>query len=542
MTTDPEVLSPSFFRLYDDLAHDAAGLEDACSRLSEAKAQRAAAQEALSKHQKKLRTTRAFIKEQKDRIALVSNHWFYGTTLLQPQLWLRGGCKGKIERAQVKLVKARDQDLPVIVQTIQQVQRVQLPKLEAEVETQLGRFEVASNAASEREVLRQRAFQKYPSTLLRQLQDQEVDIENQIKRSQQDAANLEGVIAKLSEAQAIFDGAKTQLETALQHNQKYESLKNTKEILPRPLDSLNSLRHQSRKETLAADGTKIVTIEKHNGERDIFHLGRNGRILATNFPCPNGCGFLVTWHDTHCCTGCKNRDGEHGRQCERKAVASQQGAQNKLLELQRMQLARLSNMNVEDDACNRSFSDARREIKRAERIVIQALNAIDPGIRERYSNMCSILVVVVHPPRSPGCGCASDSKLRASGIHHDKEDLILRQTTLFQQLSAAQQLQTRIRRDTTALGDQLKNTRSMLQEEQDRIFKQLRARVQSLACGGTPVQQYFDPEISRPPAFAPHATPPPSAPRMEDIVHSTPFYPTRESDIPMAYCNLSDRS
>ena len=31
--------------------------------------------------------------------------------------------------------------------------------------------------------------------------------------------------------------------------------------------------------------------------------------------CPGGCGFLVNWHDSHCCRMCKSRNGEHGPHC-----------------------------------------------------------------------------------------------------------------------------------------------------------------------------------------------------------------------------------
>ena len=115
----PDVLSVDFFQFYDELDLDASSLEDASSALKEAKTQRDQLQRELSKLQKELRTLRAFVKEQKDRIGLVSTHWFYGTTLLQPQLWLRGGCKGKIERARIKLEKVENQELPKLQSDIQ---------------------------------------------------------------------------------------------------------------------------------------------------------------------------------------------------------------------------------------------------------------------------------------------------------------------------------------------------------------------------------------------------------------------------------------
>ena len=37
------------------------------------------------------------------KIDLLETHWFYGTTALQPQLWLKGGVQGKIARQKMKL-------------------------------------------------------------------------------------------------------------------------------------------------------------------------------------------------------------------------------------------------------------------------------------------------------------------------------------------------------------------------------------------------------------------------------------------------------
>ena len=59
----------------------------------------------------------AFAQEQRDRIDLVSSHWFFGNTALQPQLWLRGGVEGKKKRAEAKLGRAEGEH-PALVQAI----------------------------------------------------------------------------------------------------------------------------------------------------------------------------------------------------------------------------------------------------------------------------------------------------------------------------------------------------------------------------------------------------------------------------------------
>jgi len=36
--------------------------------------------------------------------------------------------------------------------------------------------------------------------------------------------------------------------------------------------------------------------------------------------CPEGCGFVVTWHPTHCCAACKNKIGKHGPKCQQQLI------------------------------------------------------------------------------------------------------------------------------------------------------------------------------------------------------------------------------
>jgi hypothetical protein len=38
---------------------------------------------------------------------------------------------------------------------------------------------------------------------------------------------------------------------------------------------------------------------------------------AAGRPCPSGCGFVLTWHKTHCCSRCKTTPGKHGPWCNR---------------------------------------------------------------------------------------------------------------------------------------------------------------------------------------------------------------------------------
>lgn len=41
-------------------------------------------------------------------------------------------------------------------------------------------------------------------------------------------------------------------------------------------------------------------------------------LMLPQRPCPSGCGFVVTWHATHCCLNCKKKPGSHGPLCKKK--------------------------------------------------------------------------------------------------------------------------------------------------------------------------------------------------------------------------------
>lgn len=514
----PVVLSRAFFDLYDFLAHDAADLDDASTGLQESKAKRMEAQEALADQQQKLRATRAYIKEQKDRINLVLTHWFYGTTLLQPQLWLRGGCKGKIERARTKLTQAQDRDLPEILRTIHRLQNEDLPRLDSIVHHHLDHFDLCANAASEREVMRQRAFLEYPTRELLRLTGDEDSIQITIRKLTAQGSELEDAISKLADAKKTFDHSGHLLGNALEHCKKAETLKTTRDVIPKPVDSLNSLHYRSRNETLVSDGTKIVTIVQKNGERDIFHLDRHGKILTTNYPCPSGCGFLVTWHSTHCCSSCQRQHGEHGARCERKVVASQQGAQQKLNKLLRNQSNRTNSIRKEDEARRSLLSQARQASKTADLLIIHSLRFL-------YSctpSMSPSVAPVARPwdvSSQSDCSCA---QIRASNIETEVRWVAARNTSVAQHLAKAKDAQAKLRRDIRHAEEELQDTRARLQQEQDSIFELLRTRAQLLdnQSPSTCTDEVGDMSM-RPPPFAPHDHPPATAPSANEISYAS---------------------
>ena len=112
-----------------------------------------------------------FIKEQVDRIELVNSHWFFGSNMLQPQLWMRGGTQGKISRAQVKLDAARAAH-PALVEAERLVREEKLPAHEEAERKLIALGERRIRLQGEREELRRAAIIAHPSEAMPMLQEQ----------------------------------------------------------------------------------------------------------------------------------------------------------------------------------------------------------------------------------------------------------------------------------------------------------------------------------------------------------------------------------
>lgn len=94
---------PSLFGEYDRLELDAIELDRAEQAVVEATLRISKLEQDLASATKNVECNISQQEEQTNRIRLVTSHWFFGTSALQPQLWLRGGCLGKASRAQSKL-------------------------------------------------------------------------------------------------------------------------------------------------------------------------------------------------------------------------------------------------------------------------------------------------------------------------------------------------------------------------------------------------------------------------------------------------------
>merc|ERR1719498_1674699 len=61
------------------------------------------------------------------------------------------------------------------------------------------------------------------------------------------------------------------------------------------------------KNYIGADPTRLLEEQMNQVTRTVTGLGP--------VRCPGGCGFLVTWHETHCCGRCA-QDSGHGERCD----------------------------------------------------------------------------------------------------------------------------------------------------------------------------------------------------------------------------------
>jgi hypothetical protein len=220
----------------------------------------------------------AFCKEQTSRIELVSKHWFYGTTALQPQLWLRGGCAGKVARAQAKLEKALN-EAPSLARMQEELQNQQLPTMRLVVSERTAELEACVHAQAQRHAMKERVIAQNPSPHICELREESIRTKNQL-------SSVENVLAQLHQAQTCHTTAVQKLNEA-----------------QREIVSAQRLLHNSGCSSRSTR-TTVTTVR----------------------PCATpGCSFATSsWHATHCCNVCqqKSHRRRHGRQCEQIPLAA----------------------------------------------------------------------------------------------------------------------------------------------------------------------------------------------------------------------------
>jgi hypothetical protein len=240
----------SFFQTYDELIEQARSMTLDQTVRDEALSLQTTCQSSLTARIQAVQSNEDMIKEQTDRIALVSTHWFYGNSVYQPQLWLRGGCAGKLARAQRKLTGA-EQIRPQLRQEEQLAQQEHDTAAERLRQCQIA-YEQSFSAEEQRCRLQEEMVQKYPSTklhdLLRETADHQKTIDTLISRSKE-----------IGDIGRTVNTAERQFESALSSAQRAESALQHVERLEQA-DNDNHHRYSETRES-------VVAVQHHNNHR-----------------------------------------------------------------------------------------------------------------------------------------------------------------------------------------------------------------------------------------------------------------------------------
>ncbi len=204
------LVDAAFFQRFDELTNEAASLANAPAALQTAQAAVNHAQGQLQHQRKALSKNMAFAQEQRDRIDLVSSHWFFGNTALQPQLWLRGGVEGKKKRAEAKLGRAEG-EYPALVQGLR-ASEAALPALQEQLNG--CRSAHARRAQIERELttMRDGAVRAHPSQRLVNLQGEHASATQEVSTWSQHANGLHGAVQACHGGKEHYRKAANKLE------------------------------------------------------------------------------------------------------------------------------------------------------------------------------------------------------------------------------------------------------------------------------------------------------------------------------------------
>jgi hypothetical protein len=482
------VITPEFFELLDRLRTESSPLEDVTHALNDAKKKRDTAEKELRELQRKLHRTKIFCKEQRDRINLCQTHWFFGTNFLQPQLWLRGGCKGKIERASSKLKKSQN-EIRVLQSTIEQIETVDLPEIHRQVQSRLEDFEFTATAEVQLHTMEEKAIGQFLTSDLLIFQQQSRILEDEITDNNAAADSLNSTISQLNRARQFYETSLHHLTEAALHNQEYERQKSSPTPVPHPVEIVHLPRAQSlslRSETRPADQTKTISVQqtKHSNFRASYpgvdvESATDLVVSSTNFYCPSGCGYGVTGHERCCSKNCgpSNRLSHESR-CERRPSASHQMTQLKQPNLEAIKQKVMDPISHENDASNFRFSEGRREAKAAERTVRQALAGVSVFIREKHSSIYSSVVnsmniKLLHA--FPHGGCQS-SQERGYSIQKQLEVVSQSLAILKEQIATILELQSHCRQSVRNLTNKQDTIKKQIEAEKTKILENLRHR------------------------------------------------------------------
>lgn len=219
-----QVLCSEFFRRYDEFTRAASFKASSESAWKEVKAKHDKILNESITLENELKSNEKFSTEQVNRIQLVSTHWFYGTTALQPQLWLRRGCEGKIDRARKKLTKSRAEHNQILA-AIENIDKNVLPPLRVQLEAQREKLNTAVEAETQCNTMKEAAIVQYPSARLLSLRDQGEAIRERLIRSESDNEGMRTALRYLSDSYTKYQGTLRSLYMAERHQEEYLKLR-----------------------------------------------------------------------------------------------------------------------------------------------------------------------------------------------------------------------------------------------------------------------------------------------------------------------------
>ena len=496
----------AFFSHYDALGAEAASLSNAKSALDAATAALNKCKQDLLNAKNALLKNEAYAKEQRDRIKLVSEHWFFGNTALQPQLWLRGGTEGKIGRAKAKLEQCETEQ-PNLANAVNFIERTTLPPLQQAADQCRSANERKHKLEADCKGMFDQAVAANVSPTLTQLQGQDAALQSEVTATQQNAQALHAIAAQCIEGRQHYERAAARIREAQRLNNAAVAE--------------HSAMHAGAQSPPGGGGVpwqRDQVVRGPNGEQ---MLAWQAQQLAGVRPCPGGCGYRVTWHATHCCNACQRHAGQHGPRCERIACRSAADAAH---EAQAARRAAEEREKADQAMRDRKMHEAQKEADRGADALRRTLGGVPGAVRERFPAQCAALAAVEWPQLAQNHAGTkmleffggAGGNLLAEWQSGDKlrSNLALLQhaaAVAQQQEQTVRQLEAQLRQHADQSAQQRQRVREAIDAERRRIFGELRARATGAAPPPPPAAAAMSVPMA-PPMAPPQMAPPQMAP------------------------------
>ena len=488
----PPVMSNEFFQQYDEVSSEASDLETRQQSLRDATQAHQSVVDEQSRTQQKIAHNKRRIQEETDRIQVVSTHWFYGTTALQPQLWFRGGTKGKIERSKTKLAKCQ-QELIRQESILKDIETVRLPPVTVALEVEQAKYDNVAAAAECQMQMKLYAVKQFPSAQWLRLEEQERSLKERLERLTVESQRMQDTLQQYSKAGRDFQGAITACKSAIQHHEKHLKLK--RQALATPLSIEKNLASGN-----SSDVTSPTDLSPSSAKQN------------------------------------ENDEEETRRKMER----------------QRKKDAK--SMQREQRQAKQKLQEAQRKATQAVGALRVAFGSIPISVRERHGNVCHSLDegisrmsgnlsgrstscqshecsygnlqishkqgIAISFGKGNACQCSSNTSSSSSSPNrfHEEQLTILQglQYEYKSQQETLKQLAAQVRQETDMVFSQTQSATTAKSAEEDRILQELRARMMGASA---PAHTMYTPNVNENnTARVSGSIPIPTAPLEEDVI------------------------